>query len=1089
MKNILQRGRPTIMSQFLQKKYGRIHQEETFKEPYALICSEKLVWVDTIKGDQNGKYYPARTFLDHRIAEDLPEYNFIRQLIIPEAPILSITQTNEEQFRCQCVDFFLPQANLVIEIDGQQHKNVQNRVTDSVRDEFLAKSKVVTVRISTTDLEGKTQTYFDRIAQIKEQLKRFNHFLNYYKTSYQKQLSELPAEIRLKKLMPTAIMRMQILLLDLLENGYLRLDEKHWNFEIKLHDVGEFAEIAIEDVFQWLDYIFKLQKVPFKRPTYSIKIVKQFSSNETIKIDFSLFKRWTDENLLAENVLFVRTDYYDLFFSRQENRFNRINYFCLATTEAFTYKLVVNEISDDLQTLRFFLKNIFEFDDFLPGQIAIIQNALERKSTIGLLPTGGGKSLTYQLPCLLQPCINFVVCPIKSLMFDQVSDLNNAYIQNVESITSDVTGASRNAILDGFSNGKYFFVFVSPERLQTQDFRNRLSNISNFKHFAYAVIDEVHCLSEWGHDFRTSYLNLQNSIQSFCSNIRFIGLTATASINVLKDIQIEFEISSENVRTLTDYTRPELEFIVIHDHGNKYKEALKTIQPYMLDRSETNDNSLAKCGLVFTPFVNGDHGCYQLASQLTKDLKMPVSFYSGSKPKKFQEANDFEKYKIETQKSFKQNKFPLLVATKAFGMGINKKDIRYTIHYGVPSSMEALYQEAGRAGRDKENAKCYILLTEERPDIDLGVVFNPESSYEQIEAHSRKVGWDGADVFRQIFLYQNGLDSISNELNLIVDLHAEYSKPGAKKLVHARKLNSNKEKVEKAIYRLSNLRVVSDWTVEDFFEGIFTVTFNEFSIETIRDALLSFIKKYTDDFEFDHHPDREKYSRILESNRLSDFEKYVKILLQWSYDKFAANRRESLRNIYFNCLAYTDSTAGKEAFKIALEAYFKFTEATHVLQEIAENNNKLIRRWFSVFYDNKNTIIGRSSLIDLEGNLQRFLESFQTNTGLNLINGLTLLLLGKSFDSILESRFDKVFSTIRQFSETDFGFIITHILEISSKLEQAGKMEILKHLYKHSVTEIEKMLYAKALGDNETVLTINVKRIRKVNEVIANGFE
>ncbi len=1077
------------MSQFLQKKYGRIHKEATFKEPYALICSKNLVWVGTIKGDQKGNYYPARTFLEHRIEEDLPEYGFIRHLIIPEAPILSITQTNEDQFQSQCVDFFLPQANLVIEIDGQHHKKEQNRVADSLRDEFLAKSKIVTVRIPTKDLEGKTQKYFDCIALIKEQLKRFNHLLKYYKESYQKRLSELSAEIKLKKLVPTAIIRMQILLLDLLENGYLRLEDSHWDFEIKLHDIDEFVESAIEDVFEWLDNILKLQKVPFERPKYSIKLVNHFSRNPNIKIDFSLFKRWTDENLLSEDVLFVRTDYYDLFFNRQQNRLDRINYFSLSITEPFTYKLVVNEKSNDLQTLRFFLQNIFEFDDFLPGQIAIMQNALERKSTIGLLPTGGGKSLTYQLPCFLQACINFVVCPIKSLMLDQVSDLNNAYIQNVESITSDLSGAAKNSILDSFSEGKYFFVFVSPERLQTQDFRNRLANISNFKHFAYAVIDEVHCLSEWGHDFRTSYLNLQNSIQSFCSNIRFIGLTATASINVLKDIQIEFGITSENVKTLTDYTRPELEFVVINDRGNKYKEALKVIKQNMLVSSETDYLSQLKCGLVFTPFVNGEYGCYHLANQLAKDLNTLVRFYSGSKPKHFQEVNDFEKHKIEIQRNFKQNKFPLLIATKAFGMGINKKDIRYTIHYGVPSSMEALYQEAGRAGRDRENAKCYILLTEERPDTDLSVVFNPESSYEQIEAHSKKVGWEGADVFRQIFLYQNGLDSISNELELIATFHAEYSEPGAKKIVHARKLNSTKEKVEKAIYRLSNLDIVSDWTVDNFFEGIFTVTFNKFSIETIRNALLSFIKKYADDFELDNHPDREKYSRILQSNRLSDFEKYVKILLQWSYDKFAANRRESLRNIYFNCLSYTDSMAGKEAFKFALEAYFKFTEATHVLQEIAENNNKLIRKWFSVFYDNKNTMIGHSSLIDLEGNLQRFLESFQTNTGLNLINGLTVLLLGKSFDSILESRFDKVFSTIRRFSDADFDFIITHVIEISSKLGKAGKAEILKLLYRHSATEIEKMSYAKALEDKETILSINVKRIRKVNEVIANGFK
>ena len=125
---------------------------------------------------------------------------------------------------------------------------------------------------------------------------------------------------------------------------------------------------------------------------------------------------------------------------------------------------------------------------------------------------------------------------------------------------------------------KYFFVYISPERFQTKDFRLRLSSINKNLNFSYAIIDEVHCLSEWGHDFRTSYLNLSNTISKYCSSIKFIGLTATASVNVLKDIQIEFNINQEDVKTLVDYTRPELEFKVIRDSGNKYDELKNIIE-------------------------------------------------------------------------------------------------------------------------------------------------------------------------------------------------------------------------------------------------------------------------------------------------------------------------------------------------------------------------------------------------------------------------------------------------------------------------------------------------------------------------------
>ncbi|MBU2920710.1 DEAD/DEAH box helicase [Winogradskyella psychrotolerans] len=246
--------------------------------------------------------------------------------------------------------------------------------------------------------------------------------------------------------------------------------------------------------------------------------------------------------------MYIRTDYLDLFHNRNKNKLDRVNYFKLSTSTKFKYKLLFNEESNDLENLEFFLKNIFEYDRFNNGQISIIQNILENNTTIGLLPTGGGKSLTYQLACLLQPCISFVVCPIKSLMYDQVKDLNQAYIQNIESINSDVGGAARTEILDNYSNGKYFFVFISPERFQTKDFRERLVAINSQLDFSYAVIDEVHCLSEWGHDFRTSYLNLSNTIKKYCPTINFLGLTATASVNVLKDIQLEFNTDQKNVK-------------------------------------------------------------------------------------------------------------------------------------------------------------------------------------------------------------------------------------------------------------------------------------------------------------------------------------------------------------------------------------------------------------------------------------------------------------------------------------------------------------------------------------------------------------
>ena len=346
--------------------------------------------------------------MEERISEDLSEYEFIKQLIIPEIEINQITQRNDENFKHQCVDFFLPQANLVIEIDGQQHKQEVGRVIDSIRDNHLTLSKVLTVRIDTKDLEARNEIYLERIEQIKKQLDKYSRFLNLYKANFNLSFSEIPEEIKKTKLLPTAIIRFQVLILELLESGILSLNSEKWLFEVKNKDINGYENHSIEDIFEWLHHLLKLQKINFNEPKFEIKKVENFSNENCVKIDFSLLQRWTDENSLNEEVIYVRTDYLDLFHNRNKNKLDRINYFKLSTFTKYNYKLLFNEESDDLENLEFFLKNIFEYDKFNNGQISIIQNVLENNTTIGLLPTGGGKSLTYQLACLLQPCISFV---------------------------------------------------------------------------------------------------------------------------------------------------------------------------------------------------------------------------------------------------------------------------------------------------------------------------------------------------------------------------------------------------------------------------------------------------------------------------------------------------------------------------------------------------------------------------------------------------------------------------------------------------------------------------------------------------------
>ncbi|RZJ98643.1 MAG: ATP-dependent DNA helicase RecQ, partial [Flavobacterium sp.] len=355
---------------------------------------------------------------------------------------------------------------------------------------------------------------------------------------------------------------------------------------------------------------------------------------------------------------------------------------------------------EDKPILEFFLENIFDKPGFREGQFPIISNVLNRKDTIGLLPTGGGKSLCYQLPCLLQPSINFVVCPIKSLMYDQNDNLTKTLITNVSFITSDLEAVERREIETNFEQGRYLFVWISPEKFQIPSFRDKISTITAKFSIAYAVVDEVHCLSEWGHDFRTSYLNLAKTIDKLSpkdengeGKVKFIGLTATASVNVLKDIIIEFSrqkqrLEDENIKSLLDYSRKELQFEVINDKGDKSQKIRDLLQE--LKNTESFIETREKAGIVFTPNVNGTYGCYPVSNTLSSIYQSKVSWFSGDVPKVDEyDANgnrtgrkidlmprkEFNKHKLEVQKDFKENKYQLLVATKAFGMGIDKQNI------------------------------------------------------------------------------------------------------------------------------------------------------------------------------------------------------------------------------------------------------------------------------------------------------------------------------------------------------------------------------------------------------------------------------
>ncbi|MDY3548967.1 helicase-related protein [Riemerella anatipestifer] len=816
--------------------------------------------------------------------------------------------------------------------------------------------------------------------------------------------------------------------------------------------------MAIKDLIVWIDKLWQLKnKQELKKPNFNIAITNDKTKfqpiTKAINIDFSLFKRYTDENKINEDVIFVRTDYFDIVKDK--------NYFRVSTTEPINYNIT----DEDKTILEFFLDNIFDKPSFREGQFPIISNALNRKDTIGLLPTGGGKSLCYQLPCLLQPSINFVVCPIKSLMYDQNDNLVKTLVTNVSFITSDLEKDERREIETNFEQGRYLFVWISPEKFQIPSFREKISAlVANFS-IAYAVVDEVHCLSEWGHDFRTSYLNLAKTIEKLSpkdengeGKIKFIGLTATASVNVLKDIKIEFSrqkqrLEDENIKSLLDYSRKELQFEVINDKGNKRQQLQNLIEE--LKNTENFIETTEKAGLVFTPNVNGAYGCYQVSNILNTLYQNKVSWFSGDIPKRdvydektgkkirtepIMNRDEFNKHKQKVQKDFKENKYQLLVATKAFGMGIDKQNIFYTFHYGLPSSVEALYQEAGRAGRwdkrKKENknkiGKCYVLHSPETHDQErVERLFHKDTTFSEMKAISDEVGFGGRDIFKQVFLFVQGQNDIEKDFEIILGIIKNYFKEKSKVRIFWNdaysKLKIKSDVLQKAIYRLSLLGIISDWTTN--FIDHFEVQFKSLNENHIIKSVSDYITKY--------EPNTDVKKDLQNVPQNSVLEKAVWYLLNWTFENIAYSRKQSLKTLSDWCSEFENS----ESFKRRIDSYFIFSETTFVLQHIAENQ-KDYERWFEVLTSN-NQFPNKTEFEKLKDSISRFLESYRNSVGLNFVSGFVRLALDEYEDSDGKERFESTLSNVKEtFTQEQQEDFLNRLKVLGKHLTEEQKMEL-----------------------------------------------
>jgi len=332
----------------------------------------------------------------------------------------------------------------------------------------------------------------------------------------------------------------------------------------------------------------------------------------------------------------------------------------------------------------------FGFTTFRPGQEEIIRHVLAGENLLAIMPTGAGKSLCYQLPALLMPGVTLVISPLIALMKDQVDALIAKERAEATYINSSLPLNEQRQRLAGLLSGRYKLVYVSPERLRNADFINAVgrTNISRL------VVDEAHCISQWGHDFRPDYLHIHKASPLFNSP-PILALTATATVEVQSDILKNLQMP-EARKIVAGFDRPNLLYRV---QAFSYS-ALKR-----LELKKTLSNLQDECGIVY---VGTRREASELAEFINDTLQIPVDYYHAGRP-------DGERKRV--QESFMAERIKIVFATNAFGMGVDKSNLRFVIHHTMPGSVEAYYQEAGRAGREGQKALCMLLYC---PD-DIGL--------------------------------------------------------------------------------------------------------------------------------------------------------------------------------------------------------------------------------------------------------------------------------------------------------------------------------------------------------------------------------